>query len=65
MVSEKEHLELSFAGEISLGPKYVCKVCGEKSHTEKSGRTNWQEWLFTSDNRRHYKIRCNLAKEKQ
>lgn len=56
----KEHLRLPFVGEFSLGPKYVCSVCGEKLRTEKSERTNWQEWYFTIDGRRHYKNRCNL-----
>ena len=63
-VSSKEHLNLHFYGELSLGPKYVCKICGEKLVTEKSERTGWQEWWFTMDGRRHYKNRCNLKEEK-
>ncbi len=64
-MNEKEvhsHLALPFAGEFSLGAKYVCRICGEKLRTEKSERTRWQEWWFTLDGRRHYKNRCNLKK---
>lgn len=64
MENKKEHLGLTFAGEFSLGPKYICKVCGEKLRTEKSEKTNWQEWWFTMDGRRHYKTRCNLKEVK-
>lgn len=59
---ENTHLGLGLAAELSLGPKYVCRVCGEKLRTEKSERTNGEEWWFTMDGRRHYKTRCNLKK---
>lgn len=59
---KKEHLVLSFGAELSLGPRYHCNVCGEDLWTERSERTNFQEWLFAKGgSRRHYKHRCNLA----
>ena len=60
-VSSKEPLALPFVGEFSLGPRYVCKICGEELVTEKSERTGCQEWWFTMDGRRHYKNWCNLS----
>lgn len=56
------HLALNLAAEISLGPAYRCNTCGNALWTEKSDRTNWQEWLFTEDGRRHFKGRCNLKR---
>lgn len=56
-----EHLSLSRPMEASLGPKYVCKICGEKLYVRRTPKTNWQEWWYTKDNRRHFKTRCNLA----
>jgi len=59
-----KHIELSRPIEISLGPVYQCKICGKLLWTRKAPETNWQEWLFTIDEERHYKTRCNLAKTK-
>ena len=35
----KRTFKFAFYGEISLGSKYVCKICGEKLVTEKSEST--------------------------
>ena len=55
------HLSLGRPMEASMGPKYICRVCGEKLYTRRAANTNWQEWWYTKDNRRHFKNRCNLA----
>jgi len=62
-VSSKEHLDLPFVGEFSLGPRYVCKICVEELVTEKSERTRWQEWWLTTDGMIHHKNWCNLKEE--
>ena len=58
----KEPLSLGFAGEFSCGPVYQCPICHQKLRTEKWEETNWQEWCFTMDGKRHFKNRCNFAK---
>jgi len=55
-----EHLQLPFCGEFSIGYQWHCETCGNDLRREKSAKTNWQEWYFTRDGRRHYKTRCNL-----
>lgn len=59
---EMEHLGLPCVGEYSMGYPWICKTCGKKLRTEKSAKTNWQEWYFTADNKRHFKNKCNIKK---
>lgn len=60
----KEHLSLKPPTNISLGFRYQCQICGEKLWTLRGPETNWQEWWFTADEKRHFKTRCNLTKTK-
>jgi hypothetical protein len=64
-IGDMKHLNLGRPISISLGPAYRCKICGELLWTEKSPRTSWKEWLFTEDDRRHFKSRCNLKQQKK
>ena len=57
------HFNLPLYCEGSLGPKYRCKICGALLRTERSEKTNWQEWLYDiKTGKRHFKTKC---KEKQ
>ncbi len=46
----------------SIYPKFTCSICKEALWTERSERTNWNEWLVTENGKRHYKTKCNLSK---
>jgi len=59
-----EHLGLGRPVELSLGPVYHCPICGQDLWTEKWEKTNWQEWCFTKDGKRHFKTRCNFQPNK-
>lgn len=63
-IKPKDHISLGRPIEISLGPRYRCPVCGNLLWIERSPRTYWQEWLYTEDDKRHYKTKCNLAKDR-
>jgi len=39
---------------------YWCPMCEQDLWTEKSERTNHQEWWFTKDKKRHFKNHCNF-----
>jgi len=58
----KSNLSLACIGEYSSFPKYICNDCEQELWTEKSERTNWQEWLITKKGIRHFKTRCNHKK---
>ncbi len=60
-----EHLRWGPIAEMSVYPKYRCKVCGELLWEECSLRTNGKAWLVTKDGRRHYRSKCNLRKGRQ
>ena len=60
-----EHIGLGRPTEGSIYPAYKCRVCGEDLWIMKGADTNWKEWLFTKDNRRHYKTRCNLTPKQE
>ena len=64
-MDEKEHLQLPFAGEFSLGYRWKCPVCGNKLRSEKSQKTSFNTWYFTEKDERHYKTKCNLKKVRQ
>ena len=59
-----KHQSLHKVCEGSIYPKYICSICGEKLWTMTSKTTHWQEWLYTKDNKRHYKNKCNFRKDK-
>jgi hypothetical protein len=54
-------LSLPCVGTFSSKPIYRCKTCGAGLYTERSDRSQGNEWLFTRDGKRHFKTRCNLT----